>query len=110
MKKRRKDAIKDICNNTFVVGKFREIFCMYDYDADEVRKLMKVMIKDFIKQGNDDPEKVDFIQAAKSRGRFDIVNSLIDDDDDEDDDDSDYVEYKVVQRNNKRKKLDKFFK
>ena len=50
-KKRRKQAIKDICNNTFVIGKFRDIFGMYDYDQEEVSHVMKTMIKEFIDKG-----------------------------------------------------------
>jgi hypothetical protein len=106
MKKRRKQAIKDICTNTFVIGKFRDIFGMYDYDQDEVSRVMKTMIKEFIDKGYDDPETLDLLQGARARGNEEFVRAIVSDDDDYyDEDEEDQPKYYVKKKN----KLAKFF-
>ena len=98
-KKRRKQAIKDICNNTFVIGKFRDIFGMYDYDQEEVSRVMKTMIKEFIDKGYDDPETLDLLQGARARGNEEFVRAIVSDDDDYyDEDEEDQPKYYVKKR------------
>jgi hypothetical protein len=107
MKKRRKQAIKDICTNTFVIGKFRDIFGMYDYDQDEVSRVMKTMIKEFINKGYDDPETLDLIRGAKARGHEDFVRAIMDDEEDDYDDQEETQTRFYVKK--KKNKLARFF-
>lgn len=82
-----KAAIKEICSNTLILGKFRRAFGMYDYDDDEVKKGIKKAIKWFNKNHLDPQEQslADIIKAQDKRRGTKYKRSDFNYDDDDDD-------------------------
>ena len=106
MEKRSKDALKEVCSNTIILGKFREIFGMYDHDQKLVAKALKRCVKRFLEEEDPDPQ-INFKLKKFKQGGYDddddIVTgpSLLDELDDASERD-----LKVVR---KKKSLDNFF-
>ena len=107
MEKRSKDALKEVCSNTIILGKFREIFGMYDHDQKLVAKALKRCVKRFLEEEDPDPQ-INFKLKKFKQGGYD------DDDDDivtgpsllDELDESTERDLKVVR---KKKSLDNFF-
>ena len=106
MEKRSKDALKEVCSNTIILGKFREIFGMYDHDQKLVAKALKRCVKRFLEEEDPDPQ-INFKLKKFKQGGYDddddIVTgpSLLDELDE-----STERDLKVVR---KKKSLDNFF-
>lgn len=64
-KELRKKAMKDLCSNTYVLGKLRLLFGLYDYSDKDVVKTFKHCIKEFIKKQEVDPEEYELEQLYK---------------------------------------------
>jgi hypothetical protein len=101
-KKIRKDAIKDVCSNKFIIGKFRNIFDMRDYKDEEVSFAIKIMIKEFIKKNIPSPEEYEFSRRLRDRN-IDIDNFVRYDD-------NKSKEIKNGKHPKVNKRIDKFFK
>ena len=106
MEKRSKEALKEVCNNTIILGKFREIFGMYDHDQKLVAKALKRCVKRFLEEEDPDPQ-INFKLKKFRDGGYEyddgimagpsLLDSL---------DGSTERDLKVVR---KKKSLDKFF-
>ena len=108
-KKKSKEALKYIITNKAILGKFREVFGMYDYDDDDVKDVVKACIKSFKKNNSVDPDEREWDNYFKSVNSNKRKNK--DKDADEDDEIDNYIPKNtkhptVVRKDEKKEALD----
>lgn len=89
-KKLRKEALKTILTNGFILSRFREVFEMYDHSNKQVRKEIKRMIKNHLAGGIDERDEIErFMDDVDdtnkpSKKKKNNINDFVNYDEDED--------------------------
>ena len=125
-KKMAKKALKELSENTYIIGKFRLIFQMYDYENKDVSRAIRLCVKRFIKESKKEDEAVampyfsknPYADLLKSSGAYSEDDDEEDIEDEDDFDDIDPIteprkshkqNLKVNRKNNRADRFSKMF-
>ena len=66
-KKESKVALKQLLNSKMMLRKFQVILQLQNYDLKDVKSMLKILIKDFIKDHDIDPEMNELTNLIEAR-------------------------------------------
>ena len=125
-KKVAKKALKELSENTYIIGKFRLIFRMYDFENKDVSRAIRICVKRFIEESKkEDKEaampyfsKNPYADLLKSSGAYSEDDDEKDIEDEDDFDDIDPISephkshkknLKANRKNNKSNRFSQMF-